>query len=197
MAAAAAEQQNKAESRNKGAKVEASPPPEKVKKQASSEKGKAESARVSSKEGKQDQAKTASTTNVSSTGKRKASDSVQSLAQAPTGVKVPKAKMVKVPGGIQYEESMMGKGKLVKSGTKVVVQLQRQGKRKAEGPERQNQFMVGLRQVAWGLDRVVVGMREGGQRIVHLAPEANDAAVAHGFPTGQALSLQVTIKKAS
>eukprot|EP00960_Hanusia_phi_P048844 759203-Hanusia_phi.AAC.4 len=95
--------------------------------------------------------------------------------------------------GFSYTDVAIGSGKQAQAATKVTVRVKEHSTGK-KGTYQSLTFMVGLRDVATGLDKAVVGMREGGSRTLELQASANDAPIGN-FPHNTSISLDVLLDK--
>ena len=106
-----------------------------------------------------------------------------------------KAHTRKLAGGTQVADIAPGKGRAIKVGSRVSLTLQEQdAKGRKVNAESKISFVVGLKAVPSGLDRAVVGMREGGRALVSMGATSNDRALVHWTP-GIPLAIEVYVDR--
>ena len=106
-----------------------------------------------------------------------------------------KAHTRKLAGGTQVADVAPGKGRAIKVGSRVSLTLQEQdAKGRKLNVASKVSFVVGLKAVPSGLDRAVVGMREGGRALVSMGASSNDRPLVHWSP-GSPLAIEVYVDK--
>lgn len=117
--------------------------------------------------------------------------------------KTPK-KIITLPSGLKYIDLKIGKGKIAKPGSRLVVDYTGwflNGKKFDSSKDRYMpfKFTLGKKQVIKGWDEGIVGMREGGKRKLMVPPDLayGEKGVGNFIPPNTPLMFEIELLKIS